>query len=490
MDRKRRHRKVLYDLAYKWTPLGPVILLCIICTTLLSVWGQLSPPVVIAFCTTAGILVAFFALSHFILYCTRIKDVVDLEKGQRNRSSGILGSVPGGSPPASQSSRQNVEDHGQSQGQEQQNRTNDRQETQVGKVSPVEPLRLPLRVVNGTPSPLPTMRLHPHVQESVHSHASAVPKPLSIRKIQTGHSAGGIGQHKYQPYRQPDPKTPSQPPRSHDPRDMFEERSSPHTTGLTPEEAMENAARAMGREQRTISRSQQQSRQRRRVEPSVGHHRRRSYALANVPPGRRVESQIFLGPASSPTNLARLSSHWEEVRNQVEPQNRPVELSTDGPQGYLVLLQEPDLMDLLSRCLQDVDARPQSFERFGGEILQKPLTHQHDTDAVVRDNSERRSVRIHDAPVTIHRMRSQSALLVQDFPDRLSPRSSDSGYYSADRLRRSISTLQPRVVERDSVSMSSWVGAYPSSSLGSASERQSSTSSDPEVDGFVVVHGR
>lgn len=88
MDRTRGHRKVLYDVAYKWAPLGPVILLFIICATLLSVWGQLSPPVVIAFCTTAGILVAFFVLSHLILYFTRIKDDVDLEKNRGSSSSG------------------------------------------------------------------------------------------------------------------------------------------------------------------------------------------------------------------------------------------------------------------------------------------------------------------------------------------------------------------------------------------------------------------
>ncbi|KUI60080.1 hypothetical protein VP1G_07286 [Cytospora mali] len=263
MDQARGHRKFLYDLTYKWTPLGLVVFLFIICTALLTVSGRLSRSEVVGFCVTAGLLIAFFATCHLALYCTRIKDQMDLEKDQGDSSTTSSSPRPGGSASASKTPKPSAGVHGQlnldkngkqaSHGGPNHNqppriRQSANLQTQVEDIPDEEPVRPPLRVVNG----VDRNTLSPdHVQSHIHrvrSHGSAAPEPLSTRTQQAGDFGGGRGQREYKPYRPPDPKTPSQCSRIREDRDPREEISSLHTSGLTPEQAMDSVLETISRQ--------------------------------------------------------------------------------------------------------------------------------------------------------------------------------------------------------------------------------------------------
>ncbi|ROW06082.1 hypothetical protein VMCG_04563 [Cytospora schulzeri] len=435
MDQKRGQRKFLYDLVYKWTPLGLIVYLFIVCTALLSVSGKLSHAEVVGFCVTAGLLIAFFAICHLVLYCTRIKDQVDLEKAQGNSSTSSSNPRPGGIAPVVHNPLPSVGVHGQ---QAQQNHYKNGQ--QVNQIPPSyprargphthpagprphinlqarvedatdnEPVRPPLRVANGVHrSTLSVNHLQPHRQR-VRSHDSAAPEPLSTRAQRAGNSQSVVGgPREYKPYRRPDPKTPSHHPRLRDPRDAVEEVSSLHTAGLTPDEAMDSVHRTMGREPWSDPQGRPPSQQRRHDQLSVGQPQGSSYAVMDDPSGHRVERQLFLGSPSFPNNLVRPPTRLNEVASQVGPQNLPVELSGESVQGYLLLIQEPDLMDLLSRRLLEWKARPCHIDRPEHDDLEKSAARQEDTGVVVLDNAERKSVNIHEAPATVERMRSQRA---------------------------------------------------------------------------------
>lgn len=247
---------------------------------------------------------------------------------------------------------------------------------------------------------------------------------------------------------------------------------------------MDSIHRTMGREPWSISQGRLPSLQRRVDQPS-GRHQRGSYALGNEPPGHRAGRQLFPGSPSSPNSLVRLPTRLAEVTDLAGPQNHPVELSAGSVQGYLLLLQEPDLMDLLSRRLFEWKARPCPLNRLEHDGLGKPATPRDDPGVVVLDNPERKSVNVHDAPVTVGRMRSQRAL-VQDPPSRPSRRSADSGYCSVNKLSRSISTPSLHAESRDSAASSiSSVGSRFSASL----ERRLSVQSEgqqEDITGMVL----
>lgn len=478
MDQTRgRQRKFLYDLVYKWTPLGLVVYLFIVCTALLSVSGKLSYAEVVGFCVTAGLLIAFFAICHLVLYCTRIKDHMDLEKNHGDGSTTSSNSRPGGNVPAGQDPQPFAGVPGQpvllkhdKNGQQvSQSGTGDRRlgnphhhpagprpithlQAGVEDALDEEPVRPPLRVTNEVHrSTLRINHLRPHPQR-VRSHGSAAPEPLSMRTQRVGHPQDDGGPREYKPYRRPDPKTPSHHPLARDTRDAVEEVSSLHTAGLTPEEAMDSVHRIMGREPWLDSQGRPPSLQRRLGQPP-GRHRGSSYAPGNGPPGHRAERQLFPGSPSSPNNFVRTPTRLNEVTNQAGSQNQPVELSAGSVQGYLLLLQEPDLMDLLSRRLLEWKSRPCLLDRPGHDGRGKPVTPRDDTGVVVLDNPERKPVNVHHSPVTMERMRSQRAQ-VQHSPFRPSRRSADSGYCSVDKSRRSTPTPPPLAASRSSVASS------------------------------------
>lgn len=238
---------------------------------------------------------------------------------------------------------------------------------------------------------------------------------------------------------------------------------------------MDSLHRTMGREPWTNSQGRLPSLQRRLDQP-YGRHQRSPYAPGNGRPEHRAGRQLFPGSPSSPNSLVRLPSRLAEVTDLAGPQNHPVELSAGSVQGYLLLLQEPDLMDLLSRRLLEWKARPCPLDRPGHDDLGKPVKPRDDPGMVVLDNSDRKSVNVHDAPVTVGRMRSQKAL-VQNLPSRPSRRSADSGYCSVNKLRRSISTPSLYAEGRDSAAPSiSSVGSR--RTLRQRSERRLSVQSE------------
>ncbi|KUI71709.1 hypothetical protein VM1G_11737 [Cytospora mali] len=498
MDRARGHRKFLYDLTYKWTPLGLVLLLFIICTALLTVSGRLSRSEVIGFCVTAGLLIAFFATCHLALYCTRIKDQVDLEKNQGDSSTTSSSTRPGESASASKTPKPSAGVHGQlnldkngeqashggtNHNQPPRTRPNANFQAQVEEAPDEEPIRPPLRVVNGVHrDTLSPDHLQSHIHR-VHSHGSAAPEPLSTRTQQAGHFGGGRRQREYKPYRRPDPKTPAQHPRVREDRDPLGELSSLHTSGITPERAMDSVHRTMDREPWSNFRDRPPSQQRLRHDQPSASHQGRFHALSTVPPGHRLERQLFLASASSPDNLARLSTRLGEVTNQVGPQNRPVELSADDVRGYFVLLQEPDFMELLSRQHLDFKPRLVHTNREGDIDMEESITRRNGTGVVVLDNPERKAVAIQDLPVAVERVRSQR-VQVHNSPAGSWRRSADSGYYSVDRLRRSISTPQLHSEGRGSVTSSSMSGSSRSSGVLT---RRSSFYSDGERGDFIAV---
>lgn len=483
MDQTRGHRKFLYDLAYKWTPLGFVVFLFIVCTALLSVSGKLSHAEVVGFCVTAGLLITFFATCHLILYCTRIKYLVDLEKYRGENSTTSSSSHPGEGVPAS------AEIHRQSQEREQQSaqQSHDKDKNQTSQsgtnnstagttsnhrprtqldgnthahaedAPDEEPWRPPLRVVNEVRRDvLSSAQVPPHRQRA-RSHNSAAPEPLSTRGQQAGHpETGSGGQREYKPYRRPDPKTPSHPRQRRDSHATVEIASSFHTSALTPEEAMDSVQRTMGREP-WFNPGAQSLFQRRRHDhrPSASHAQRTPYALmSSPPPGQRAKRRLFPGEAASPnSSLVEPPSRWNEGANQAGPPNRPAELAAGGVRGYLVLLQEPDLMNVLSRRLPELKDRSRPLDQVWDEFSKEPVSCRSNTDAVVLDdNPERKSIQVHDSSATVERSQSQRAQILQHSPDRPSGRSSDSGYVSGDghKLRRSMSTPQLYVGVRGS----------------------------------------
>ncbi|ROV92641.1 hypothetical protein VSDG_06569 [Cytospora chrysosperma] len=490
MDQTRgRQHEFLHDLVYKWTPLGLVVYLFIVCTALLSVSGKLTYAEVVGFCVTAGLLIAFFATCHLALYCTRIRDQMDLEKNHGNSSATSSNSGPGDNVPADQNCQPSAGAPGQPAPPR--HNKNGKQLSQTGPSDPKfgvphnhpagprpntqarvedspdeEPVRPPLRVTNGVQrSSISTNHLQPQPHsQRVRSHVSAAPEPLSTRTQRADHLQGGGGPREYIPYRRPDPKTPSSHPGARNTSDAVGDVSHLHTAGLTPEEAMDSLHRTMGREPWTNSQGRLPSLQRRLDQPS-GRHQRASYALGNGTPGHRAGRQLFPGSPSTPNSLVRLPTRLAEVTDLAGPQNHPVELSAGSVQGYLFLLQEPDLMDLRSRRLLEWKARPCPLDRPGHDNLGKPVTPRDDPGVVVLDNSDRKSVNVHDAPVTVGRMRSQKAL-VQNSPSRPSRRSADSGYCSVNTLPRSFSTPSLHAEGRHSAAPSiSSVGSRFSASL-------------------------
>lgn len=499
MDQTREQRKFMYDLVYKWTPLGLVVYLFIVCTAMLSVSGNLSHAEVIGFCVTAGLLIAFFASCHLVLYCTRIKDQMDLEKNQGHSTTNSSSRSEPSAGVHGQSAQQDHDNNGQQVNQSGPNNPgvglpqnhpaaalpNANLQAQVEDVLDEEPVRPPLRVTNGVPQSTLSINHRNHHGQRIRSHGSAAPEPLSMRSQQAGRSGIGGGQRRYVPYRPLDPRTPSYQTRARDSRNTVEEVSSLHAAGLTPEEAMDSVRRTMETEPWSTSRGQRPSQQRRHGQPAVG-NQGSSYTLGNAPPGQRVGRQLFLGSPSSPDNLVPLPNQRNEVANQAGPQSHPVELSAGEVQGYFVLLQEPDLMDLLSRRLLEWKPRPCALNWSGHGVLEKQVTRRaDDTGVVVVDNPERKSVSIHKAPGTVERMPSQRAeIQYQHSPVRPWRRSADSGYCSVDKMRHSVSTMQLHTGGRNSVVSSVSSGDWCSFvSL----EKRSSLHSEHEVEDGMFV---
>ena len=217
---------------------------------------------------------------------------------------------------------------------------------------------------------------------------------------------------------------------------------------------MNSVHRTIDREPWSQSGDQPPSQHRRHDGSSVG-QQGSPCVQANVPSGHPVERRPFLGPDPSPDNLARPSSRWVEVSDQVGPQDRPVELSASAARSYLVLLQEPDQVHLLPSRLPGPKPRPlYTGDRLSNYHRNDPIVPRDGKDAVVLDNAERKSVRVHDAAAKVKRLQSHKAR-IQQVPDKHTRRSDDSGYFSVDRLRRSISSPRRQAWDRNPVASSS-----------------------------------
>lgn len=94
--------KIVRDTAYLFIPFAFATFLLLLGGALLITWGRLPSSVLVGFCVTGGILVGFFGICHFALYCASAEGKVCGSKKDRdssdNGSSVLARPVKLGSP--------------------------------------------------------------------------------------------------------------------------------------------------------------------------------------------------------------------------------------------------------------------------------------------------------------------------------------------------------------------------------------------------------
>lgn len=80
--------RIVHDAAHLFIPFAFVVFLLLLGAALLITWGRFSDGVLVGFCVSAGILIAFFVICHLALYCTWAREATDAEKRGEDSSAG------------------------------------------------------------------------------------------------------------------------------------------------------------------------------------------------------------------------------------------------------------------------------------------------------------------------------------------------------------------------------------------------------------------
>lgn len=417
-----------------------VILTVTVSTALLSTSGHPPRGIVITFGVFAGLLVSSFLACHLMLYCTRIKHEMDMERANDDKddadpSSELNKNVPRDFLPykyANAQAQQRAGDQPEQglerdeQQRQSQTQTSRRISRNTPTRSPAAPYQSPRRnqitshgsdrpyirtqagsrVYQQTSPPTSDQRLR---EESLR-HRSLFPSPLNV----PGHQAGGV----------------QQPPRARMDRE------------IPPSAHLDSRYRSSG--DGTILHSARTSLQTGVVEPrpqeTTGQHRaaardaapqqvlrhgaRNSPLQVSTSAAQQMEREMyFSGPPDRRSGVSTGSHAWkDQAEALLHSANRPYNLQTQ-----FALLESPIFWGRAPRFFPDLKPGARVRRMSADDCLRRPPWGVDGADLIVLRDVDCKVVRVHSAAPELKRVRSQKVLV-----QRLRSRdSNDSGYYSA-----------------------------------------------------------
>lgn len=417
-----------------------VILTITVSTALLSTSGHPPRGIVITFGVFAGLLVFSFLSCHLMLYCTRIKHEMDMERanGDKNDadpSSELNKNIPPGfidntNTDAQAQQRERDQPEQVLKRDEQQRQSQTRPNLRMSRNTPTRSSaalyespainqitshgsdrpQLRAQAVSGVYQQSSPPTSDQRLREELPRHPSAFPDALNVRK----HQARGV----QQPSRlEMDREVPPS-------RHLNSRRTSGADGTILHSERTSVQTDVVGPPPQEASRRHRAAAREAAPQQMLQHGARNSPLQVSTSAAQQMEREMhFPGPQD---RLSGVSARSHAERYQAEPRlppaNRPYNL-----QAQFALLGSQNIWGRGPRFFPDLKPGARVRRMSADDCLRRPPWGLDDVDLIVLRDVDCKVVRVHPAPPDLKRVQSQKVLV-----QRLRSRdSNDSGYYSA-----------------------------------------------------------